>query len=58
MVEFLRENGGTLVVCLAVLLIMALCAVYLLHKRRTGKGGCGCGCDHCPSGKLCHPRHK
>lgn len=29
---------------------------YLIHKKKTGKGGCGCGCDGCPHAGACHPK--
>ena len=55
MVEFLVENGGTILV-LALLTAAAAGAVWALRRAgKTGKGGCGCGCAGCPSRGICHP---
>lgn len=51
MLEFLRENGGTILV-LAVVIVVTALAVRGVYKRKKS-GGCGCG--DCPSKGICHP---
>ena len=54
MIQFLRENWGTILV-LAVLLAAAGVAARRMYKnKRDGKPGCGCGCADCPSKGICH----
>lgn len=54
--SFLQAYGGTILVGLAVLAIVAAAVVKLYRDRRKGQSscGCGCGCDHCASSGICH----
>ncbi len=49
-------NLPTLLIGLVILAVFAAIVVSEVKKRRNGKGGCGCGCDHCPSAGACHPK--
>ncbi len=31
---------------------------YLTQRKKSGKGGCGCGCQNCPSAGVCHGEQK
>ena len=55
MLEYMSQNWGNILVCLAVLAIAALCAVSLIRKKKAGKSGCSYGCGNCPSRGACHP---
>ncbi|HJD24286.1 MAG TPA: FeoB-associated Cys-rich membrane protein [Firmicutes bacterium] len=46
--------GGSLLIGLAVLAIVALIVRKLYRDRKRGRSSCGCGCDHCPSAGACH----
>lgn len=54
MLDFLRQNIGTIIVGLVLLavVVIAVRRTYLTRKS----GGCGCGCDGCASSGLCHPQ--
>ncbi|MFR8079165.1 MAG: FeoB-associated Cys-rich membrane protein [Christensenellales bacterium] len=52
--SFLQAYGGTILVGLAVLAIVAAAVVKLYRDRRKGQSSCGCGCDHCASSGICH----
>ena len=28
----------------------------MVRERRSGKGGCGCGCKDCANAPYCHPQ--
>ncbi len=53
-IEFVKNNLGTISVLLAVVLIMALLAVKLVRDKRSGKSGCSCGCSSCAFSGSCH----
>ena len=50
--SFLQAYGGTILVGLAVLAIVAAAVVKVYRDRR--KGQSSCGCDHCASSGICH----
>lgn len=52
MLHFLAANWGTILIGALVAAAVALILVKLLRGRK--KGGCGCGCEHCPSSEICH----
>ncbi len=31
---------------------------WLVWKKKTGRGGCGCGCQGCPHAGACHSADK
>ncbi len=39
-----------LIVIAIILVCLVLIAMYYIRRKKAGlKGGCGCGCDRCPS---------
>lgn len=54
MLLFLKANGGTIAVGLAVAALLFAVARKLLLDRRQGKSSCGCNCANCPSASRCH----
>ncbi len=55
MAGFFSENWGNLLVIALIVLVMAAVVRGQWKKRKSGKSGCGCGCDGCPSKGMCHP---
>ena len=55
MLNFLAENGGTIVIAGVILLLAALAVAKLIRNKQRGETACGCGCVDCPSSSLCHP---
>ena len=47
---FIAQNIGTIIVGLILLAIVALIVRKLVRDKRSGKGGCGCGCESCTMG--------
>ena len=54
MLEFLRLNGGTILVGAIVLVIVLAAIIKIRRDKKNGKGSCGCGCSGCPSAGMCH----
>ncbi len=52
-IEFLKNNLGTIAVLAVVILIVALLVVKLVKDKKAGKGGCSCGCSSCPMSGSC-----
>ena len=44
------------VIALVIVAAAVVMAVVRIVRTMRGKGGCGCGCDHCPEsgGRECH----
>ena len=53
MLEFLTQNGGTILVA-TVLAVILLAAFMKIRKDKKEGKGCGCGCAGCPSQGICH----
>ena len=56
MVAWLTAHIGTILICLALLLIVITILVSLRRDRKKGKSFCGGNCGHCPMGGSCHRR--
>lgn len=52
MLEFFEMYGGSIIVGLIVLAIVALIVIGRVKDKRAGKSSCGCDCAHC--GACCH----
>ncbi len=53
MIQFLRENWGTILVLAIVLAAAAMVVRRMYKNRRDGRSGCGCGCSGCVSKGTC-----
>ena len=53
MIDFFKENLGTIIVGAVLLVILASALIKLRKDKKEGKG-CGCGCAGCPSQGMCH----
>ncbi|MCD7812257.1 MAG: FeoB-associated Cys-rich membrane protein [Ruminococcus sp.] len=58
MLDFLKENIGTIIVGLIVFAIVALVVIKMVRDRKQGKSSCGCGCEHCQNSQSCHGSKK
>ena len=54
--QWLVNNLGSIVVVMALIAIVAAIIVHMIKQKRSGKGGCGCGCEGCANSGFCHPR--
>lgn len=53
MKAFLMANGGTILVCVVLLVMVGLAIAALLRNKRKGKTACGCSCGGCPMSGSC-----
>lgn len=47
MIEFFAQYGGSFIVGLIVLILVALVIVKMVKDKRSGKSSCGGDCAHC-----------
>ncbi|MDE5583667.1 MAG: FeoB-associated Cys-rich membrane protein [Ruminococcus sp.] len=52
--NFITENAGTILVGLIVLAVITAIILKIIADKKKGKSSCGCGCENCPSSKVCH----
>ena len=54
MLAWLAENLGTIIVSLILIAVVSLIVVKMIKDKKSGKGSCGCGCEHCARHGKCH----
>lgn len=54
MLEFLKENIGTIIAGGIVLLVVLFVLLKMRRDKKNHKTSCGCGCSGCPSSEICH----
>lgn len=45
---------GTVIVLLILALIVGAVIYSMIRDKKSGKGGCGCGCKNCAMHGQCH----
>ena len=58
MFEWLRVHWGTIFIALIVLAVIAGAIVSVVRDHKSGKGGCGGGCQDCAMRGECHKNHE
>ena len=53
-IDFFKNNAGTLAVALVLTAVVALIAIRMVKNKKSGKSTCGCGCSTCPMSEKCH----
>lgn len=56
MMDFLIANGGTIAVGAVVAAVVILIVAKMIRDKKKGQSSCGCGCENCPSGGICHKK--
>ena len=56
MLNWLKVNIGTIIVCAILILIVAGVIISMIRDKKKGKSSCGCGCSGCPMSGSCHSR--
>lgn len=54
MFAWIAENIWTIIICAALILIVASIIVGLVKNKKKGKSSCGCNCAHCAMADSCH----
>jgi len=47
---------GTVIVFLILAAIVSAVITSMIRDKRSGKGGCGCGCQNCAMHGKCHSK--
>ena len=55
MLDFLRDNLGTIIVAVIIAAAVAGVVFRLVRRKKKGEGTCGCGCGGCSMNGTCHP---
>lgn len=59
--SFLASHMGDIIVTLVLVLLVGAVIVRMVKDKKSGKGGCGCGCEGCANAPCCHanssPKH-
>lgn len=53
MLAWLTANLGTIIVSLILIGIVTAIIVKMVKDEKSGKGSCGCGCEHCAMHGKC-----
>lgn len=56
MLAWITENIGTILLCLALILLVCAIVWKLVRDRKKGKTACGCGCQNCAMSGECHKK--
>jgi len=54
MISWLRDNLGTIVMTLILLVMVAAIIWKMWRDKKKGKSSCGCNCGHCAMSGMCH----
>ena len=56
MLAWLKDNIAAIIICAALIAVIAAIIVSMVRNNKKGKSACGCGCADCPMGGSCHPK--
>ena len=56
MLAWLSGNLAAILICAALIAVVAAIVAGLIRDRKRGKSSCGCGCAGCPMSGACHPK--
>ena len=54
MLQWICANPGTILICIALVAVVALILYSLIRQHKQGKSSCGCNCAHCAMHGACH----
>ncbi len=56
MLAWLSENISTIIVCLILAFAVFMVIRKMVKDKKSGKSGCGCGCESCAMHSVCSAR--
>ena len=56
MLEWIASNIATILICAALVAIVAAVIAGMVRNRKQGVSSCGCGCSDCPMSGSCHTK--
>lgn len=54
MLTWISENIATIIICAALVAVVAAIITVMIRDKKKGKSSCGCGCANCPMNGSCH----
>ena len=54
MLTWISENIATILICAALIAVVAAIIGSMLRNKKQGKSSYGCGCADCPMNGSCH----
>lgn len=54
MLAWLSGNLAAILICAALIAVVAAIVAGLIRDKKRGKSSCGCGCADCPMSGACH----
>ena len=54
MLQWISTNLGTILICIALMAVIALIFRSPIRQHKQGKSSCGCNCAHCAMHETCH----
>ncbi len=54
MFEWLINNIGSILIIILLAAVIAAVIFKMVSDKKSGKSGCGCGCEHCAMKGECH----
>lgn len=54
MLTWFSENIATIIICAALVAVVAAIITGMIRDKKKGKSSCGCGCANCPMNGSCH----
>ncbi len=54
MLQWIEANLSTILICFALIVIVAMIIWHLVRQKKQGKSSCGCTCAHCALSGSCH----
>ena len=58
MITWLIENTATIIICAALISVVAAIIIGMIKNKKNSKSSCGCGCSSCPMSSSCHTKNK
>lgn len=56
MITWIIDNIATIIICIALIAVVALIIASKIKNRKKGKSSCGCDCSGCPMNCSCHSK--
>ena len=56
MLSWIVSNLATILICAALIAVVAAIILHLARNKKKGKSSCGCGCANCAMHGACHPK--
>ncbi|MCI6908510.1 MAG: FeoB-associated Cys-rich membrane protein [Clostridiaceae bacterium] len=56
MLAWLSGNLAAILICAALIAVVAAIVAGLIRDKKRGKSSCGCGCANCPMSGACHSK--